>query len=32
MRVAGHLDYYAITDNAKACNTYERHVTRHLLA
>ncbi len=31
IRVVGHLNYYAITDNAKACNTYMRHVTRNLL-
>ena len=31
IRVVGHLNYYAITDNAKACNTYVRHVTRNLL-
>jgi group II intron reverse transcriptase/maturase len=31
IRVVGHLNYYAITDNAKACNTYVRHVTRILL-
>jgi RNA-directed DNA polymerase len=29
-RVVGHLNYYAITDNAKACNTYVYHVTRIL--
>jgi RNA-directed DNA polymerase len=27
IRVVGHLNYYAVTDNAKACNTYMRHVT-----
>lgn len=31
IRVVGHLNYYAITDNAKACNTYMRHVTSNLL-
>jgi RNA-directed DNA polymerase len=31
IRAVGHLNYYAITDNAKACNTYIRHVTRNLL-
>lgn len=31
IRVVGHLNYYAITDNAKACNTYMHHVTRNLL-
>lgn len=30
VRVNGHLNYYAITDNAKACNTYHYHVTRIL--
>jgi hypothetical protein len=29
-RVVGHLNYYAITDNAKACDTYVYHVTRIL--
>jgi group II intron reverse transcriptase/maturase len=29
-RVVGHLNYYAITDNTKACNTYVYHVTRIL--
>lgn len=31
IRVVGYLNYYAITDNAKACETYMLHVTRTLL-
>ena len=27
IRVAGHLNYYAITDNSEKCNTYMHHVT-----
>ena len=30
VRVNGHLNYYAITDNTKACNTYRYHVIRIL--
>ena len=30
IRVAGHLNYYAITDNSERCSTYIYHVTRIL--
>ena len=30
IRVAGHLNYYAITDNADRCNTYVYHATNIL--
>lgn len=29
-RLAGHLNYYAISDNAQKCSTYRHHVTRIL--
>lgn len=31
IRVIGHLNYYAITDNSEKCNSYVHHVTRILL-
>jgi group II intron reverse transcriptase/maturase len=31
VRVLGHLNYYAITDNSEKCNSYVYHVTRILL-
>ena len=30
IRVIGHLNYYAITDNADQCNTYVHHATNIL--
>jgi group II intron reverse transcriptase/maturase len=30
VRVAGHLSYYAITDNSERCNSYVYHATRTL--
>ena len=30
VRIEGHLNYYAITDNSRMCSTYRHHVTRIL--
>jgi group II intron reverse transcriptase/maturase len=30
IRLSGHLNYYAITDNSRMCSTYRHHVTRIL--
>ena len=30
IRVAGHLNYYAITDNSEKCSTFLHHVRRIL--
>ncbi|MCP3875516.1 MAG: hypothetical protein GY699_20470 [Desulfobacteraceae bacterium] len=31
IRLSGHLNYYAISDNSQMCTTYRHHVTRTLL-
>jgi hypothetical protein len=30
LRVSGHLNYYAITDNSRMCSTYRHHARRIL--